>query len=406
MAIAKGVSKVVAYKKEATWGTVPAGPQSGGKQLRRVTADFNLVKDAYESNEIRTDRQVADYRHGVRSAEGTLNGELSPNTYSDFMQSLVAKDFASVTLGAAESTTVTVSGTTYTLVRATNSAITAGLKVGMVIRVTGLTASADNNRNLLVAAISTNGLNVTVVPLNGVALTVQAGATSVTWTVTGKVTSVPTTAHTDDSYTIEQWFSDIAQSEVFGGMRIGSMNVSLPTTGLATVDFGFMGKDLSITNTSPYFSSPTGQGSNGIFAAVNGAMIVNGAPVALITSADFSVERAMENATAVGSNSIAEIFSGRIRVTGNLSVYFQDATFRDYFSNETSVSLVIAMTTGSGATADFISFSIPKVKLGSFTKDDGELGLIASTSFQALLNDVTTAGLPATTIQIQDSTLV
>ena len=83
MPISKGTAKQVGYKKETTWGTL-AGNTSG-KLLRRVTASFNLVKDAYESGEIRTDRQIADYRHGVRSAEGSLNGELSPATYADFM---------------------------------------------------------------------------------------------------------------------------------------------------------------------------------------------------------------------------------------------------------------------------------------------------------------------------------
>ena len=76
MAISKGTSKVVAYKKESAWGTL-AGNTSG-KLLRRVTASFNLTKETYESGEIRTDRQIADFRHGVRSADGSLNGELSP----------------------------------------------------------------------------------------------------------------------------------------------------------------------------------------------------------------------------------------------------------------------------------------------------------------------------------------
>jgi hypothetical protein len=66
----------------------------------------------------------------------------------------------------------------------------------------------------------------------------------------------------------------------------------------------------------------------------------------------------------------------------------------------------MALTADSAANTNFISFTLPKVKLGSFTKADGELGLTASASFQALLNDVTTAGLAATTIQVQDSTLV
>lgn len=399
MPISKGTAKQVGYKKETTWGTL-AGAASG-KLLRRVTASFNLAKETYESNEIRTDRQVADFRHGVRSAEGTLNGELSPATYSDFMAAIVARDFSAVTLGAATNCTVTVAGTVYTIVRAAGSWITDGVKVGMVVRATGLTATADNGRNLLVAGVTAT--NLTVVPLNGVALTAQATATSVTLTAPGKQTFVPVTGHTDDSFTIEEFYSDIAQSEVYTGMKVNSMAVQLPATGLTTVDFGFSGKDLAQTGTTQYFTSPTAQNSNGIFAAVNGVMLVAGAPVALVTSADFTVERATENATTVGSNSIADIFTGRIRVTGNLSVYFQDATFRGYFSDETPVSIVLAVTSDSTASSQFVTFTLPKVKLGSFTKDDGELGVVASTTFQALLNDVTSAGLPATTIQIQDS---
>jgi hypothetical protein len=397
--IAKGTSKQVGYKKESSFGVL-AGNTSG-KLLRRVTANFNLTKESYESAELRTDRQVADMRHGVRSADGTLNGELSSASYADFMGSVVGKDFVAVTLGSAAQTTVTAVGSVYTLVRATGSWLTDGLKVGMVIRASGLSTSGDNSKNLLVAALTAT--NAVVMPLNGSTMTAQGTATSVTITAPGKQTFVPTTGHTDDSYTVEEFYSDIAQSEVYTGMKVNSLAVQLPATGLTTIDVAFAGKDLTQTGTTQYFTSPTAQGTTGIFAAVNGVMLVQGAPVALITSADFTIERATENATVVGSNSVADIFTGRIRVNGNLSVYFQDATFRDYFNAETPVSLVLSVTADSSATANFVAFTLPKVKLGSFTRDDSELGLTASSSFQALLNDVTTAGLPSTTIQIQDS---
>jgi len=397
--ISRGTAKQVGYKKESTFGVL-AGNTSG-KLLRRVTANFNLTKESYESAELRTDRQVADMRHGVRSADGTLNGELSSASYADFMGSVVGKDFVTVTLGAAAQTTVTAVGSVYTLVRATGSWLTDGLKVGMVIRASGLTTSGDNSKNLLVASLTAT--NAVVVPLNGSTMTAQGTASSVTITAPGKQTFVPATGHTDDSYTVEEFYADIAQSEVYTGMKVNSLAVQLPATGLTTIDVAFAGKDLTQTGTTQYFTSPTAQGTTGIFAAVNGVMLVQGAPVALITSADFTIERATENATVVGSNSVADIFTGRIRVNGNLSVYFQDATFRDYFNAETPVSLVLSVTADSSATANFVAFTLPKVKLGSFTRDDSELGLTASSSFQALLNDVTTAGLPSTTIQIQDS---
>lgn len=400
MPIAKGVAKQVAYKLETTWGT--AAGASGAKYLRRVTSAFNLMKETYESAEIRTDRQVADFRHGVRSAEGSLNGELSAGSYADFMQAVLARDFTAVT--AVSSLSVTIAAGTaplWTVTRAAGSWISDNIQPGHVIRLTGALNASNSAKNLLIVSLTATVL--TVIVLNGSALVAEGPIASVTATVTGKTTYVPTTGHTDQSFTVEEWYSDIAQSEVYTGMKVGSMAVQLPATGLTTVDFSFQGKDLGIKGTSQYFTSPTASNTNGIFAAVNGAMVVNGTPVALITSADFTVERALENATAVGSNSIAEVFTGRIRVSGNLSVYFQDAVTRGYFDNETPVSIIMALAADSTATSNFISFTIPKVKLGSFTKDDGELGLVASTSFTGLLNDVTSGGLPATTISIQDS---
>ena len=405
MAIAKGTSKTIAYKKEVTWGTPVAG--TGAKQLRRVTGNFNLTKETYESGEIRFDKQTADFRHGVRSADGSLNGELSTGTYSDFMQSLVAKDFAAVT--GVTGVAFAVAGPTlglYTLTRSTGSWLGNGMQVGQVIRVTTATgANADTlNKNLLIASMTALVLTVSVV--NGTTLTAAPTVTAATIAVMGKVTMVPLTGHTEDSYSVEEFYADLPISEVYSGVKVGTMNVALPATGLTTVDFSFMGKDLANKGTTQFFTSPTAQGTTGILAAVAGVMLVNGAPVALITSADFAVERAMENATAVGSNSIAEIFSGRIRVTGNLSVYFQDATFRDYFDSESLVSIVMTLAANSTATSDFLSFTFPAVKLGSFTKDDSELGLTAQSSFTALLNSVSTGGLPLTTIAIQDSSLV
>lgn len=399
MAITKGVNKRLAYKKETTWGTLAGA--SGAKYLRRVTADFNLKKETYESAEIRTDYQVADFRHGVRSAEGSLSAELSPGSYSDFMASVLAKDFAAGVVIASLSVTIAASGVFYTVTRSAGSWITDLINVGDVIAFTGGLNAANVSNNVLVASMSATVL--TVVALSGTALVAEGPIAAVTASVRGKKTQAPLTGHTDDSYTVEEFYSDISQSEVYTGMKVGHMGVKLPATGLVTCDFTFMGQNLTQTATSQYFSSPTAAGTTGIFAAVSGALVVNGTPVALITSMDFNVERALEAAKVVGSNFAAAMFTGRIRCNGNMSVYYQDGVFRDYFNNESIVTVVVALSTSSLPAADVISFCLPKVKLGTAQKKDGENGIIQDHSFVALLNSVTTAGLPNTTIQVLDT---
>jgi hypothetical protein len=209
MPIARGVAKSLAYKKETTWGTLAGA--AGAKYLRRVTSAFNLAKEAYESAEIRVDRQTADMRHGVRSATGSINGELSPASYSDFMQSLVARDFTSKTSLSSLSLTIAGSGP-YTITRAAGSWLTDGVTVGTVIRLTGTFNANNLNKNLLVASMTATVL--TVVVLNGSTMTAEGPIASAGVSFPGKQTFVPATGHTDDSYTVEEWYSDIAQSEV------------------------------------------------------------------------------------------------------------------------------------------------------------------------------------------------
>lgn len=94
MPIATGVSKLLVVKKETSWGLNPPGA-SGGVYMRRVSSDLSLTKQTYESEEIRADFQVADFRHGVRQVAGSIDGELSPGSYQLFLAAATRKLFAS-----------------------------------------------------------------------------------------------------------------------------------------------------------------------------------------------------------------------------------------------------------------------------------------------------------------------
>ena len=400
MPTATGINKTVSYKKETTFGVLPTA--AGAQTIRRVSSSFNLTKETYQSEEIRTDYQLSDFRHGVRSVEGNVSGELSAGTYADFLASALARNWTAATPSALGSTTIASVGGTYTITRTTGSYLTDGVRVGNVIRLTGF-ATANNDKNLLVIALTATV--ATVITLNGNTLTPETVASGGTYAVTGKSTYAPTTGHTDDSYSFESWYSDIGQSEVYVGNKVNTVGIALPATGLTTVEIGFMGQDLKQRGTTQYFTSPTAQGTNGIFAAVNGALIVNGAPVALVTSANININRNMTSEAVVGSNIKPEIYEGRIVVEGDFSTLFQDGTFAGYFDTEAEISLVIALTANSSANSEFMSFTLPRLKLSTDTKDDGEKGLVSQNSFQAL-KGTGANGFEATTIMIQDSSLV
>ena len=402
---AKGVSKQVAIKKETTFGVLAGA--AGAKLLRRTSADFNSTRESYQSAEIRTDQQVADFRLGTKSTDGSLSGELSPGSYTELIQAVLAKDFAAGGTTASASITISApSAGLYTLTRGAGSFITDGFKTGEVVRLSGGGLNAANaGNNLLVVSVA--ALTMVVRLLSGTALVPEGPIATVAVASIGKESLIPLSAHTDQSFTVEEWYSDIAQSEVHTGVKVGTWNVSVPATGLVTTDFTLMGKGLEQTGTSQYFTSPTALSTTGIVAAVNGAVLINGSTTtACVTSFDFSTDRAMEPSQCIGSESAEAIFTGTITVTGNISMYFEDSVVRNLFENETITTLVLALATGEEKTAGVMTFVIPKAKLSSFSKADTDMGIVATAAFTAVLNDVTTAGLPASTIQVVDTAVV
>jgi hypothetical protein len=402
--IAKGVSKVVAIGPEAVcWGQPALA--TAGRQLRRVTADFNLTKESYQSEEIRTSQQVSDMRHGTRSVTGALSGELSAGSYFDLMEALVARDFTTTAAATGLSITIAAVDDNFSLTRASGSWLTAGVTPGSVIRLTAGTFNAANlNTNLVV--ISVTALVLIVSTLNGEPMVAEGPITAATASLVGKSTFAPLSGHTDKSFTVEERYTDINQYERFIGNKVTNMSVSMPSTGMTTVDFSLSGKDMDRGEQTPYFTNPTAQSNTGVFAAANGSVLLHGKKIALISSADFSIDRATENATVVGSNSIANIFTGRITATGSMSLYFIDGATRQLFDDEVETSVVFTLSESNAKNANAISFVFPRVKIGSFSKQDAELGIMASVEFTALENAVTTTGFPATTVMIQDTSLV
>lgn len=399
---AQGINKVVTYAPETVWGEISV---ANGKQIRRVTADFSLVKESYSSNEIRTDYQTSDMRHGVRSVEGSINGELSPGSYSDFFAAILARNFTTVVGVNDADVTIAAAGTNFTITRSdvAGDYLADGIKVGHIVRMTGVGLNAANaGNNLLVISVTATVLTVKV--LSSVSLIAEGPISAVDIAPVGKETYIPQTGHLDPSFTVEQWYSDIEQSEVFTGVKFSSANIALPATGLVTVDFSATGKDLAQVGVSQEFSSATAPNVKGIFASVQGALLVNGSEAGCITDASIGIERATENSTCVGSDSISEIFVGKISATGSLSVYF-NPTMRDYFSAETEVTIVLALTTSEAKDADAMSITLPRVKLGSATAADAELGITQSVDFTALLKDTNVNGLVNSTIQIQDTSI-
>lgn len=401
MGNASDLYKLVNIKKETTFA-VAAGA-AGAQSARRISCDMSLNKDTYKSNEVRPDMQTSDFRHGVRRGAGKIQGDLSPKTWSDFLGSFCKRLFTAAPSASGLSIDVAGAGPTYTLTRAAGSFLTDGFKIGHVARLTAGAFNALNiNKNLLIVGVTASVLSV--ITINGSSLFAQSGVTGSTAAVVGKQTYIPTSGHIEESYSIEQFYQELSASELFIGSKINGFAASLPPTGIATIDFDLLAKDM-VPGNAQYFTSPTPATTTGSLAAVNGVLRAGGSTVATLTGLTLNGSSNYTGDPVVGSNTIPQFYPGTVEVKGQATAYFDSVALRDAFLNETEIDLVGVFSSDNTAGADFISFVLPRIKLLSHTKSGGAGGVIVTMDFVALINNAGGAGTATekTTLLIQDS---
>lgn len=412
MSLAEGTSARLVFKSYST-GVISSNTQptssidpgaSGGQILRRTTCSLSLSKDTYQSEEIRTDRQIGDFRHGVKRVQGSINGELSPSTYWGFIEAVCrGTDTAALADSESEFTSVTADNATSTLTFAGGDPVSEGYRVGMVIRFTNLSESANNSINFLITAMSgTSNRVLTVYP----APTDMSADSAFNVVSVGRRVYVPASSHVSRKFAIEAYHSDLDLYRLFTECRVGGANFNLPATGMATVEFPMMGRDMETGDgtDAPFFASPTDVTSTGILAAVNGLILVDGVAQGVITGAQVNVNLNPTADPVVGQNFVPEIFLGRTNVSGQLTAFFEDLTLVNYFINESEVSVLLYLTTSSDAATDAMTIFLPKVKFGNAEVGlQDEQGVPITLPFQALRYGGSAAGVDTTTIAFCDT---
>lgn len=72
---------------EVAYGSTPATPAFA--PIRHTGTTLGLSKDTLQSEELRADRQIADYRHGARQVGGDINVELSYGSFDIILEALL-----------------------------------------------------------------------------------------------------------------------------------------------------------------------------------------------------------------------------------------------------------------------------------------------------------------------------
>lgn len=410
MSLAEGVSARIVYKAYAT-GVITSNTQpvsgvdpgqSGGQILRRVGSTLSLSRDTFQSNEIRSDRQIGDYRLGTKRVQGNVSGEFSPSTWWDFFEaSCRTTEVAAPSFSNSDFTSVSADNTTSKF-SFTSGDPTTKLTIGQIVRFTNLSDAGNDAKNFLVVGFGgTSNRDVTVYPAPD-----TMSADNAFTAVGFKSITVPSSSFTSRKFALEIYNSDLDMARLFTECRIGGFTLNLPASGMATMEVPVMGRDMETLEASnaPFFTSPAAETTTGVFAAVNGLLRLNGATIGVVTGLSIQMNLNPSADPVVGQDIVPEIFLGRANVTGQVTADLQDFDLVNNFVDEDEIDILCYLTTSNASAADAVSIYLPRVK---FTNADvatsGEGAQTVTLPFQALKYTGAAAGVPATTIQIVDT---
>jgi hypothetical protein len=371
MAIQSAVGTSLRYILETVYGVTPVAPASI-QEWERSGGSLSLQKETYTTANIRSDRQTAYMRHGVRSAAGQLAADLATGAHTDFFELTFMNDWVD---GVTASGSYTVASGEVTATAGTFNV----LDVGDVVE---YTAGAQT----IIARVSNkalNGSSVMLIPLDEADDIADVSSGTVGLEVLGATLK---NGKLGKSATFETYYPEIAGDKYkrATGVMVGSAEIALPPTGLATVSYTMDGRNSTKSSTA-ISSTVTPPVLGSLLAAVNGAALVNGVPMALITDLSLSVDNALSGRPVVGSNFRAQIFPGKLGITGNLTVYLENLDFEGYFDDEEEISIVVYLA--GDTEGSFLQITIPRVKLSSSeVTADGEDGATIQCAFTALLD--------------------
>ncbi len=416
--ISTGVFKKLFIKRQTGLGVIaPPGPAQSARSMRRVTSTLDLAKASYQSAEVLESQQVRDSRHGVRSVAGTLTGELSVGGYQQPMESVLRQPAQQGgAFGLTEGFVCEMLEDWSFRITALNAIpeftfLGAGFKVGDICNAVSNDDDASKNNNHYFMIVDLKDRELVGVTLDKKPVFTFANA-DLQMSAIGKKIYIPETGQTRDYYTVEHWFGDIGESEVFKDTVFGGMNIGLPPTGMATIEFPMMGLNM-ITGKQQYFTAPAGAARGAILAAANGILVIKGAVAGLVTGLTIAVSGAYAFPTGdglVGSNERPDVLPGVLTVTGQMTVLFSSGYYRDLFLNEEEASIASIFTADNSAAPQFTAFVMSRVKYSGATKDDTNTGITLTMPYQALENINADAGPGKpnlqTTISIQDSAFI
>lgn len=356
----------VARKRQTGKGVQASGagailvPMAGGQ-------GGQLSKTPIESRLVRQDGLQKRGRHGSQRTSGTYSSELIIGSADDVLEDVMRGAFSTADLTITQSVMTSITTTTNTIVATAGSWVTQGLRVGDVIRATGLPDAANNNKNLRIT-----GLTATTITVAELLVANASADTTFSVVRVGRTLDNPLAGALQKRYvTIEEHEFDLDASELYTDCVWNRMRISMNADGLLTTEYGWIGTGQFETKdaaAAPFFTTPVDP-TGGSLAALEATLRVGTSDVLDLTSFDITIERPGQTPAVTGPSKFApDVFMGTLQVSMNLTFLRKDMLPIADFLAENQLSLSLLAQENAASPANFFSLFVPNFSLGGVSK--------------------------------------
>jgi hypothetical protein len=346
----------LAYAVESTFDVAPT---AGYALLRNTSESFNTSIERADSDEITTTRQYSGSSQVSGSSAGSVGFQLSYGEYDPFLEAVLqSSGFSS----AYSDTVVDISS------KVCEVTSTANLKVGMLVKLTGLTVSTQDG-------VFTIGAIPDATHFTVVETLTDEGSSTVAATHGGSAFN----EKTDRSFTFEKNLAADGDDHffIFSGQKASSLSLSMTTGSIISGDIGFMGATPAASATSKDGDGYTAASSNQLMNSVSNVRglslhsIASNGTATLITDTTFqelslSIDNNMREQPGIGSLFSQGIGSGRFKVEASATMYFTNREVYDKFLSNGSMQLRFQVTDSKDVYGNRYGFVLPELKITTY----------------------------------------
>lgn len=381
------------FVAESVYGTTPTNPAF--KRIRHTGLTLGVQRGSLQSEELRPDRQIADFRLGTIAVAGDITTELSFAAFDDFLQAVLMGTWAAK--ATKTGTTLSAAASDDSFNDSGNGFVTAGFQVGDIITVSGFTGAVANNSTWLISSVAAGKLIVTNTDGTPAALIADdAAGESVTIATTATVLKAGTTRR---SFSVLRHFTDIADEDepylLFNGVELNTLSLSVSPNGIIGATFGVLGREgVAPDDAAPSGSTFAEPATNEPMDAFSGALFSGVTELGEVTELSLTLENGLAVRNVVGSQFTIRPEVGRSNLTGSATVYFENSDFLKKFINETETALSLEIPDSDG---NSYTFAIPRFKFTGGQPDvSGQGSVTLAMPFQALYDSTTASNIVIT----------